>query len=84
MQGSKVALDTNYEAFAYDPASIRAVLVTHAHLDHIGRIPKLVKEGFTGVIYSTPETRALAELVLTDAVGIISARPHLQSSRPSH
>lgn len=84
MQGSKVALDVNYEKFAYGPASIHAVLVTHAHLDHIGRIPKLVKEGFTGVIYSTPETRALAELVLTDAVGIISQEARQNDREPMY
>jgi len=52
--------------------SIDALLITHAHLDHVGRIPKLVREGYQGPIYSTPQTRELAELVLTDAVGILA------------
>jgi len=48
------------------------LFVTHAHLDHVGRIPKLVKEGFSGVIYSTAETMALAGLILEDAVGLLA------------
>ncbi len=73
VQGEKVALPENSEAFPYAPASIQALFVTHAHLDHVGRIPKLVKEGFKGTIYSTPQTKALAELVLNDAVSIMTA-----------
>jgi metallo-beta-lactamase family protein len=72
VQGERVAEEQNREAFPYDTGSIAALCVTHAHLDHIGRIPKLVKDGFKGVIYSTPETRALAELVLDDAVNILA------------
>ncbi len=72
VQGERVAEETNREAFPYDTSSITALIITHAHLDHVGRIPKLVKDGFKGTIYSTPETRALAELVLNDAVGILA------------
>ena len=72
IQGERFALEENSKPFGYDASSIDILMVTHAHLDHVGRIPKLVKEGFSGVIYSTPETRELAELVLTDAVGIIA------------
>lgn len=71
VQGEKVALDENREPFPYDLKKISALFITHAHLDHVGRIPKLVKEGYSGPIYSTPETRALAEVVLNDAVGIL-------------
>ncbi len=71
VQGEKVALDENSEPFAYDLSSITALIITHAHLDHVGRIPKLVKDGYHGPIYSTPETRSLAELVLNDAVTIL-------------
>ena len=73
VQGEKVALPENSEAFPYEPASIQALFITHAHLDHVGRIPKLVREGFKGPIYSTPQTKALAELVLNDAVSIMAA-----------
>lgn len=78
VQGERVALEENREAFPYDLSKISALIITHAHLDHVGRIPKIVKEGYRGPIYSTPETRALAELVLHDAVNIlaIEARQH--------
>jgi len=72
VQGAKFEEDTNHESFLYDPSSIQALIITHAHLDHVGRIPKLVKEGFKGVIYSTPQTRDLANIVLTDAAGLLA------------
>lgn len=72
IQGERFALEENNKPFFYEISSIDALLITHAHLDHVGRIPKLVKEGYVGPIYSTPETRELAELVLNDAVGIIA------------
>ncbi len=72
VQGEKVANDENREAFQYDLSTIKALIITHAHLDHVGRIPKIVKDGYRGPIYSTPETRALAELVLRDAVKLIA------------
>jgi len=72
VQGERVAEEQNSEDFPYDPAAIDVLMVTHAHLDHVGRIPKLVKDGFKGVIYSTPQTRDLAELVMIDAAKIIS------------
>lgn len=71
IQGEKVAMKENRNPFGYEPASIEILFVTHAHLDHVGRIPKLVKEGFKGEIYSTPETRSLSELILEDAVGLL-------------
>lgn len=70
-QGSKVAEDQNREKFPYDPVSIDYLLVTHAHLDHIGRIPKLVRDGFKGKIYSTSPTREIAELSLIDSMGVL-------------
>jgi len=47
-QGSRVAEEKNSDPFPYKPSSVDALLVTHAHLDHVGRIPKLVKEGLRG------------------------------------
>lgn len=70
-QGDRFAGEENRKAFAYDPASIDALFVTHAHSDHIGRIPKLAKEGFRGSIYSTPETREIAILMFDDALAIM-------------
>ncbi|MBI5005462.1 MAG: MBL fold metallo-hydrolase [Candidatus Lloydbacteria bacterium] len=70
-QGCRICGDLNVESFPYGPSSIDALFVTHGHLDHVGRIPKLVREGFRGVIYSTPPTRDLGELMLFDSMGIM-------------
>lgn len=61
----------NYEPFPFNPSEIEAVFVTHAHMDHIGRIPKLYKEGFEGNVYSTPPTKELAGLMLEDSLHIM-------------
>lgn len=71
-QGSDFNEGKNYDVFPFDPKSIHAVLVTHAHLDHVGRLPKLVKEGFSGRIYGTKGTVELARLVLDDAWNIMA------------
>ena len=55
----------------FDPKEIKSVLVTHAHLDHIGRIPKLVKEGFRGQIFMTKATKDFARLIWDDAYVIM-------------
>ncbi len=57
--------------FPYDVASIDALVITHAHLDHIGRAPQLMRRGFTGDVYMTPPTRDLAEAILRDSAGIL-------------
>ncbi len=61
----------NREEFAYDPKSIDALLVTHAHIDHTGRIPKLTRLGFRGKIYSTAPTKDFAGIMLEDSLGVI-------------
>ena len=63
--------ERNYGPFDFDPSEVDYLLVTHAHLDHVGRIPKLVKEGFTGRIYATNATRDLAEIILLDSAKIM-------------
>jgi len=69
-QGSKFANDENRLPFKYNPSEIGFLLVTHAHIDHIGRIPKLVHDGFQGKILSTPATRMIAKPLLEDALQI--------------
>ena len=71
VQGIHEASRLNRLPFAYDPSEIDFLFVTHAHLDHIGRIPKLVRDGFTGVIYSTPATKELASVMFEDALGLL-------------
>lgn len=63
--------DRNNGPFSFDPTQIDYLLVTHAHLDHVGRIPKLVKEGFTGIICATDATRDLVEIILLDSAKIM-------------
>lgn len=71
MQGDRFALEANGDPFAYDPSSLQVLCVTHAHADHIGRIPKLVRDGFRGIIYSTVPTRELSEVMFHDAYKVM-------------
>lgn len=71
-QGLDSAELHNYEDFTYNPAEIAVLLVTHAHADHIGRIPKLYRDGFRGRVISTAATRDLAEIMYTDSVGLVA------------
>src|SRR4030042_3395544 len=57
----------NWDPFPVPPDSLNAILLTHAHLDHCGLIPKLVKEGFHGRIYCTKATAEIAQIVLLDS-----------------
>ena len=82
VQGSQAADNLNRTDFAYNPAEVDYLLVTHAHIDHIGRIPKLVKDGFKGEIISTPETRDLAELLLADTVKILESEAQREGVLP--
>ncbi|HEX8039293.1 MAG TPA: MBL fold metallo-hydrolase [Chryseosolibacter sp.] len=66
-QGLKELRLRNWEEFPVDPASIDAVVISHAHIDHSGYLPKLVKEGFNGPIYCTPPSADLMELMLQDS-----------------
>ena len=82
MQGSNYAERQNFEPFPYDPKEISAVFVTHSHLDHIGRIPKLYKDGFRGEIYSTPACRDFSELLLLDSENILSREAEREKREP--
>ncbi len=72
-QGSRELDEENREAFGFEPETVNYLLLTHAHLDHCGRIPLLVERGFRGEIITTAASRELARLVLLDAA-------HLQES----
>jgi metallo-beta-lactamase family protein len=66
-QGKKQLRLQNWDDFPVDPASIDAVLLTHAHIDHCGYLPRLVQHGFLGPVYCTPGTAKLAGIVLPDS-----------------
>lgn len=69
-QGGRQMEARNSEAWGFDPKEIETLFLTHAHIDHCGRIPKLVKDGFKGRIISSPPTAELCEIMLLDAAHI--------------
>jgi metallo-beta-lactamase family protein len=69
-QGLKVLRERNWEPFPVDPRSIDAIVLTHAHLDHSGYLPKLVREGFSGPIYCSSATADLCDILLKDSAHI--------------
>lgn len=81
-QGDTRSETFNKSDFMYDPASVDLLLVTHAHTDHIGRIPKLVRDGFRGTIYSTLETRAITELMFADALKLLTMEAARHDAQP--
>lgn len=69
-QGSRTLKALNHEPFPFAPADIDAVVLTHAHIDHSGLLPRLVREGFKGTIYATAATRELCAVMLADAADL--------------
>ena len=76
-QGPRELRQRNWDPLPIDPASIDAVALTHAHLDHTGYLPALVRDGFAGMAMATPDTVALADIVLPDS-------GHLQEEEASY
>ena len=69
-QGGKRIRELNYEAFPFSPAELDCVVLTHAHVDHCGLIPKLYRDGFRGDVYATKVTCDLANIMLPDSAYI--------------
>ncbi len=85
-QGGREAEESNAKPFGFDPKDIDCVLLTHAHLDHCGRLPLLAKRGFRGEIVTTSASRELAKLVMIDAANIQEeeARKQIHGHRRRH
>jgi metallo-beta-lactamase family protein len=69
-QGGKQMESRNWENWGFDPRQISALFLTHAHIDHSGRIPKLVKDGFNGKIITSPPTAELCKIMLLDSAHV--------------
>lgn len=81
-QGGRYAEEENYKAFPYNPGEISAVFITHAHIDHIGLLPRLVKEGFKGTVHSTKPTKEFAQFLLEDALNLMEHENGHFAERP--
>ncbi|MEJ2142324.1 MAG: MBL fold metallo-hydrolase [Gammaproteobacteria bacterium] len=80
-QGSRELVEENINDFGFDPESIDYLLLTHAHLDHCGRIPLLSKRGFKGEIITTSASRELARLVMLDSAHLQEEEAHYHNRR---
>ncbi len=82
-QGIKRLRELNWSPFPVDPASIDAVVLTHAHIDHSGYLPALVRDGFAGDIWCTPGTAALARVLLLDSAHLHEEGARIANKRRS-
>lgn len=72
IQNSKLADEVNWDPFPYNASEVEILFVTHAHIDHVGRIPKLIEEGFRGKIISAIPSKDIADLMMRDTAGILT------------
>ncbi|MCS7077218.1 MAG: MBL fold metallo-hydrolase [Bacteroidia bacterium] len=83
-QGAKEELYVRNKSFPFDPCSINVVILSHAHADHAGNIPNLVKHGFKGKIISTPATFDLCAYILTDSANLNQNDAKKRRGRNTH
>lgn len=83
-QGGHELHEDNAEPFGFEPAAIDILLLTHAHLDHCGRIPLLVRRGFAGEIITTAATRELARIVLLDSARLQEEEAKRRARKAGH
>ena len=81
LQGSHENIQRNHDDFPFDVADLDAVIVSHAHLDHTGRLPMLIKEGFHGSIYTHNATVDLCEIMLVDSGYIHEKEAHWENKK---
>jgi metallo-beta-lactamase family protein len=83
-QGYSKSMKDFNENWLFDPSSIDCVILSHAHIDHCGRLPKLVKDGYQGPIFSTHATRSLCALMLLDSALIQERDATMMMKSESH
>lgn len=83
-QGGEDSFAMNYADFHYNPADIDYLIITHSHADHIGRVAKLVRDGFRGSIYSSEASYDLAKVMLADSLKIVTREAQERNIAPMY